>query len=140
MDRANIDIIRGQINGIDVEEKMMLVKGMRKPIRFDKLLVAYGAERDKLEKNYANVHYLEDRFSHAKMHNQLLKSNKIVVLGNTFEAFQVASAAREYLDGLGFFEKQIILMTTEQSEVRKTLGTAVEKYLAHLLRQQRITF
>lgn len=47
----------------------MRVKGLRKPIKFEKVLVAWGAEKDKLKTNYANVYYIEDRFSHAKVHN-----------------------------------------------------------------------
>lgn len=63
----------------------MRVKGLRKPIKFEKVLVAWGAEKDKLKTNYTNVHYIEDRFSHAKVHNALIKSKQVVVLGNTFE-------------------------------------------------------
>ena len=47
----------------------MRVRGMRKPINFEKILIAWGAEKEKLEKNYPNVYYIEDRFSHAKVHN-----------------------------------------------------------------------
>ena len=68
----------------------MRVKGLRKPIKFEKVLVAWGAEKDKLKTNYPNVYYIEDRFSHAKIHNQLIKSKQVVVLGNTFETIQTA--------------------------------------------------
>ena len=71
---------------------------MRAPLQFDKLLVAWGAEKMKLEKNYPNVHYIEDKFSHAKVHNDLVKAKRVVVMGNTFEAFQIAQSTRTYLD------------------------------------------
>jgi NADH dehydrogenase FAD-containing subunit len=54
---------------IDVENKKISVAGLRKPLYFDKILVAWGADKNRLEKSYANVHYIEDRFSHAKVHN-----------------------------------------------------------------------
>lgn len=130
LDRANIDIIRGTIHRIAIEEKMLTIKGLRKPIRFDKLLVAWGAHRNKLSKNYSNVHYIEDRFSHAKLHNELLRAKKIVVMGNTLEAFQVAQSTRDYLDGLGYYEVRIVLMSTEKSEARSALGTGIERFLA----------
>ena len=62
------------------------------------------------------------------------------MLGNTIEAFQVASSAREYLDNLGYFDVQIVLMNTEKSEVRKTLGHGFEKFLATQLKDMRISF
>lgn len=69
LDRANVDIIKGNVKMIDVENRRMQVQGYRKPIEFDKILIAWGADRVKLNKNYSNVHYIEDRFSHAKVHN-----------------------------------------------------------------------
>lgn len=69
LDRANVDIIRGTVHSIDTEARTMRVKGMRKPITFEKVLVAWGAEKEKLDKNYPNVYYIEDKFSHAKVHN-----------------------------------------------------------------------
>jgi UDP-N-acetylglucosamine 2-epimerase len=50
-------------------------------------MVTWGAEKRKLQQNYSNVHYIEDRFSHAKLHNSLIKAKSVVVMGNTFEAF-----------------------------------------------------
>jgi hypothetical protein len=37
--------------------------------------------------DYTNVHYLEDRFSHAKCHNELIKAKEIAIIGGTFEAY-----------------------------------------------------
>jgi len=87
LDRANVDIIRGLVTRIDVKNQQIVIKGMRKPLKFDKCLVAWGAEKMKLEKSYPNVHYIEDRFSHAKVHNDLIKAKRVVVMGSTFEAF-----------------------------------------------------
>ena len=100
----------------------MAVAGLRKPLYFDKILVAWGAEKNKLEKSFTNVHYIEDRFSHAKVHNQLLKAKKVVILGNTFDAIQTASSTRAYLDECGLFKTEVTLMATSVPDVRKSLG------------------
>jgi hypothetical protein len=68
----------------------MSINGLRKPVKFSKMLVAWGSDREKLNTSYGNVHYIEDRFSHAKVHNQMIKSKRIVVMGNTFEAMITA--------------------------------------------------
>jgi hypothetical protein len=54
---------------IDIKGRKISVSGYRQPIYFDKILVAWGAEKMKLQQSYSNVHYIEDRFSHAKVHN-----------------------------------------------------------------------
>lgn len=140
LDRANIDILRGSIKSIDIEKGEMAISGLRKPVKFSKMLVAWGSDREKLSQSYGNVHYIEDRFSHAKIHNQLIKSKSVVVLGNTFEAMQTAQSAREYLDNHGYFDTKIVLMTTEKSEIRQTLGKGFEDYLMRELREQRISY
>jgi len=98
LDRANVDIIKGDVRHIDIDKREIVIAGQKKPIAFEKVIIAWGAEMDKLQKSYSNVHYIEDRYTHANIHNKLIKAKKIVVLGNTFEAVQMANAAREYLD------------------------------------------
>ena len=51
------------------------------------MLIAWGAYKKRLAKDYTNVHYLEDRYSHAKCHNEIIKAEKIVALGKTMDAF-----------------------------------------------------
>jgi NADH dehydrogenase FAD-containing subunit len=48
LDRANVDILRGSIKSIDVEKREMIIAGLRKPVKFDKILVAWGSDREKL--------------------------------------------------------------------------------------------
>lgn len=98
LDRANVDIIKGDVRHIDVENRQIVIKGLKKPLEFEKVIIAWGAEMDRLEKSYSNVYYIEDRYTHANIHNKLIKAKKIVVLGNAFEAVQMANSAREYLD------------------------------------------
>ena len=63
------------------------------------------------------MYYLEDRFSHAKFHNNLLKAKCVVVLGGTFEAYDTAAGIRDYLDSIGYYDTQIVLMDNSSSEV-----------------------
>ena len=70
-----------------MDERLLYLKGEKKPLEYDRILIAWGSHRAKLEKQYSNAHYLEDRHAHAKCHNELVKANKIVVLGKTLEAY-----------------------------------------------------
>lgn len=118
----------------------MRIKGQRKALNFDKVIVAWGATQKKLKQHYSNVHYIEDRFSHAKIHNELIRAKDVVILGDTIDSFQVAQATRDYLDQCGFFETKVTLMTTEKPQVRTTLGDGIEKVFKKQLRAQRISY
>lgn len=48
LDRANIDILRGSIKSIDIDKGEMCINGLRKPVKFHKMLVAWGSDREKL--------------------------------------------------------------------------------------------
>ena len=48
LDRANVDIVKGEVRAIDVNKKQMVVKGLRKPLKFDKVIVAWGADQKRL--------------------------------------------------------------------------------------------
>lgn len=50
-------------------------------------------------------------------------------MGSTFDAIQIAQSCRDYLDNLGHFKVQIVLMTTDKPDIRKTLGLQVEKII-----------
>ena len=90
------------------------------------MLIAWGSQKNKLgiseEKKYSNIYYIEDRHSHAKVHNEILKAKSIVVMGGTFEAFQIASSIRQYLDSIGYYKTQIVLMHTDRSQVQDCLA------------------
>jgi len=102
LDRANITVVKGEIKGIDKVNKQIKIKGLKETVNFDKMLVAWGAFKKRLSKDYSNVFYLEDRYAHAKCHNEILKADKIVVLGSTMDAFQTASSVRGYLNSIGY--------------------------------------
>ena len=44
LDRANVDVIKGEVKSIDVPGKKMSIKGLRNQLDFDKVIVAWGAE------------------------------------------------------------------------------------------------
>ena len=86
-DRANVDVIKGEIKKIDLGKNELIIKGLKDRIKFDKVMIAWGSYKKKLGKEYSNVLYLEDRHSHARCHNEMLKAKSIVIMGGTFEAY-----------------------------------------------------
>ena len=74
LDRANVDVVRGEVKTIDFNYNLITVKGVKNQIKFDKVMLAWGSYKKRLGKEYSNVYYLEDRHSHARCHNELLKA------------------------------------------------------------------
>lgn len=99
---ANIRVMKGELKELDVDNKRIKLKGDHKYWEFDKILFAWGSEKAKLANQYSNVFYLEDRQSHARVHNEILKAKQVCVLGGTLEAYQVAAGVRDYLDSIGY--------------------------------------
>ena len=44
LDRANVDIIKGEVKNINLDKREITLKGQRKPLEFEKVIVAWGAE------------------------------------------------------------------------------------------------
>lgn len=110
--------MRGEIKSIDFDRKQIVIKGVKQAIDFDKVMIAWGASKSRLGQEYSNVFYLEDRHSHARCHNEILKAKMIVIMGGTFEAYQTAASIREYLDGVGYLETQVVLIDSSASEIQ----------------------
>lgn len=108
-------------------------------INFDKMMVAWGAHKKRLSKEYSNVFYLEDRYSHAKCHNEIIKADKIMILGGTMDAFRTASSVRSYLDSINYQKTEVILMFEGSSEIRKNMGKQVSDAITKMMRDQNIT-
>ena len=91
MDRANVEVLKGELTQVDFNKMRIIVKGQKKPVEFDKIMVAWGSHKKRLnsinQTPYSNVYYLEDRYSHAKCHNELIKAKTILIMGGTFEAY-----------------------------------------------------
>ena len=138
LDRANVDVLKGKIKMLDTTHKKLVLTGYRKPIEFDKILVAWGSQRKRMSKNYSNVHYIEDRHSHARLHNELLKAKSVTVVGNTINAFQIAESARNYLDEIGRFEIKVTLINDGESEVRRSMNKGMENFIKKEMKNNRI--
>ena len=67
--RCNVDIKTGAIKHIDIDNKVIHFGGKTDRLPYDKVLIAWGSQKKKLNKEYTNVFYLEDRFAHARVHN-----------------------------------------------------------------------
>lgn len=87
LDKANITVIKGDVKSINKSKKEIKLRGAHDLIKFDKLLIAWGSYKKRLSKDYSNAFYLEDRYSHAKCHNEILKAKRIVILGATMDAY-----------------------------------------------------
>lgn len=74
LDKANVTVIKGNVRWIDIDNKCIEMAGNKERLEFDKLLVAWGAEKKHFKGNFSNVFYLEDKQSHAKVHNELLRA------------------------------------------------------------------
>ena len=139
LDKANITVIKGDIKSIDKAKKTIKVKGMKHQIEFDKMLIAWGSYKKRLNKDYSNVFYLEDRYSHAKCHNEILKAEKIMVLGSNLDAYQTASSGRSYLKSIGYDKTEVILLNDGPSEISKNMGAEIDRCINSMLKNEGVT-
>ena len=139
LDKANVTVMNGQIKSLDKEKKVIRMKGSTQAIHFDKVLFAVGSHKKKLTSEYTNLFYLEDRFSHAKCHNEILKAKQVVIIGSTLEAYQQACTIRSYLDTIGQTDTQILVINDKSSEVARNMGPAVSLLINNMMREQRIS-
>ena len=131
--------MNGKIQEINKDEQYVKLHSHPKPLHYDKILIAWGSEKMKFDKNYENVFYLSDRFAHAKIHNEMIKSKRILIYGETLEAFQVASSTREYLDSLGYKNTQIVVLSTTRTQAERNFKKEVYGSILKKLREQRIS-
>lgn len=75
--------------------------------------------------HFSNVHQITDFESHAKVHNDVIKARKVVVMGSTFEAYNLANAIRSYLNTVGLKSVKVTLFEDDQRELQRTFGTQV---------------
>lgn len=139
LDRANVDVVRGEVKQLDLNKNLLWVKGHTESINFDKILIAWGSAKPRLSKEYSNVYYLEDRHSHARCHNEILKAKSIVVMGGSFEAYQTAASIRDYLDSISYFDTQIVLLEGSSTEVQQCLGKHIANEFHEMLKSKRIS-
>lgn len=85
--RAQVIVKHGEIKHIDNDKGLLYLHGEERSIQYDKILLACGAYKRRLKKEYSNVYYLEDRQSHARVHNEILKAKQITIMGGTLEAY-----------------------------------------------------
>jgi hypothetical protein len=85
------------------------------------------------------VYYLEDKQSHARVHNELLRAKSVVVFGGTLEAYQVAAGVRDYLDSIGYTQTRITLMCSDKDELLQNFGTKVKNAILKKYHDKRIT-
>ena len=97
------------------------------------MLIAWGAFKKRLTKDYTNAFYLEDRYSHAKCHNEILKAKKIVVLGSTLDTLDTASSIRAYLNSIGYDKTEVTVVSDGHTEIAKNMGDEVSRCITDML-------
>jgi len=53
LNRANVEVVAGDVKTIDLNKKLIVVRGQKQPIEFDKVLVAWGSFKKRI--NSANT-------------------------------------------------------------------------------------
>ena len=110
--------MHGEIQHLDVPNQRLMLEGQNKHIYYDKILLAPGSYKHRLNQEYSNAFYLEDRQAHARVHNEILKAKTIVILGGTLEAYQTAAAVRDYLDEIEYYKTQVVVMVQDKDELK----------------------
>lgn len=109
---------------------------MKTKVNFDKCLIAWGSAKKKIGNQYENMFYLEDRYSHAKIHNEILKAKNIVILGSTMEAYNYASQVRTYLDSVGQKSTNITVLPDGNNSMHRSLGDQVTDWVIREMREK----
>ena len=68
----------------------------------------------------------------------ILKSNNIVIVGEGFEAIQLAASIRSYLDDLSIYSPKIAILSEKESYL-KYMSTLPEEHIKELLKQNWIS-
>ena len=48
LERATVEVVKGDIKGIDLNKNIIVIGGLKKPIEFNKLLFAFGSFKKRL--------------------------------------------------------------------------------------------
>ena len=136
--KANIEIVNAQISKIDHDNREISFKNDKRKISFEWLLFAGGSKKEKGWK-HSNVYVITDYESHAKVYNEVLKSNHTWIHGSTFEAFQLAASIRKQLTKIHFPGVRVTIFDEKISEVEKTLGSKVYQRLLKEYKKNKIS-
>lgn len=89
-------VLKHPIKNINWQKQEIILKGGRTTqLLYDKLLIAWGSHKKRLKDEYSNVYYLEDRVSHQRCTQDMLRAKTVVILGGTMDAYQTACSVRE---------------------------------------------
>jgi len=131
--KANVEVKNEKVLKIDHDNREVSFSD-KTTIPFDGILFAGSSDRPSLG-NYINVHTITDFESHAKAHNKVIKSNHTLVLGGTFEAFQLANSINTYLTSIKFNDIKLTLMENKNSEISRTLGIQIARRIRQEMRE-----
>ena len=135
--KAQIDVFNSKILKIDHDNRTAHFEG-RDPVEFEAILFA-GNSSKLATSNYTNVHTITDFESHAKVHNEVIKSKHVCILGGTFEAYKLALSIRKYLKQIGLNDIKITLFEQDSEEFIRTIGSQVAGRVLKEMRKEKIS-
>ncbi len=139
LDEMGINVYDEKVHYIDGEKRIISLKNKMK-IPFDKVLIAVGSERQKLNKSYNNVFTLQNIQDHANIHNAIIKKDvkSIAIIGENLKSIEIASSIRRYMDALGREDVNISIVSEKKNIIEEYCGLEAMKIVQDYLKRNRI--
>jgi nitrite reductase/ring-hydroxylating ferredoxin subunit len=121
-----------------VNRVITLDNGLKIP--FDKVLIAVGAQRKKVEATDSNIFNLYTIEDHMKIHNVIVKpeTKTIAIISKLLEGFDIATTLRTYLNSIEKADTNIIIINETDSVLEKLCPNVYLVQLQKYLQSQNI--
>ena len=139
LNKMGINVYDEKVHSIDGVKRIISLKNKMK-IPFDKVLIAVGSQREKLEKTYENLFTLQSIRDHANIHNAIIKDNvkSIALIGDNMKTLEIASSIRRYLDALGREDVNISIISEKPNVIESNCGPHAMKIVQDYLKRNRV--
>ena len=117
---------------IDNHKKKILFRDGTE-LEYTKCLIAWGSRKENTFDNYENAFTLNSVYDHAKIYNHIKTAKTIVIYGNTFETYELASSARQLANSFGNTNSIVYLIEPPPGEVFRSFGENVHKSIKAML-------
>lgn len=115
---------------IEVNSKNKTISfGDGSKLKFSKCLLSCGSEKLKEFEEYENVFQLNSIKDHAKIHNSVKDSKRVVIYGSNFEAYELASSVKELAESYGNEDIEVYIVEPPISELLRSFGEQVHQTL-----------
>lgn len=139
INEMGINIYDEKVHSIDGVKRIITLKNKMK-IPFDKVLIAVGSNRERLDRKYDNLFVLQNIRDHANIHNSIIKDNvkSIALIGGNMRILEIASSIRRYLDALGREDVNISILNDKPNVIESSCGLHAMKIIQDYLKRNRI--